>query len=189
MAAQYSINELKKGVNIELDGVPYKIVDCEINHPGKGPCVTITKIKSYITGNVIPRTFRETDKIDRPNLETKTMEYLYSEGDHYVFMDQTTYEQEYIDKKNIEWESNFLKENSPADVLFYNGRPISIEIETFVILTVTKSDPGVKGNTAQNCTKPATLETGYTTQVPLYIEEGEKVKIDTRTGEFVERAK
>ncbi len=189
MGLQLQINELKKNVNIEIDGEPFKIVDSEINHPGKGPCVTITRIKSYVTGLVIPKTFRETDKVFKADLETKTMEYLYKEGEHYVFMDQETYDQEMIEAKNIEWESNFLLDNTQVDVLFYNGKPISIDIPTFVIMTVTKSDPGVKGNTAQNCTKPATVESGYTTKVPLYIEEGEKIKIDTRDGSFVERAK
>ncbi len=186
---QYSTTDFRKNLKIEIDGEPFVIVECQHVKPGKGVAFVKTKYKSLITGLVRENNFRSGENVDIPNLEVREMEFLYEEGDKCVFMDQATYDQEYIEKSKIEWEMNFLKDNSPAEVLFFNGKAISVELETFVNLKVTKSDPGVKGNTAQGCTKPATLETGLTINVPLYIEEGELVKVDTRTGEFVERAK
>jgi len=186
---QYSTTDFRKNLKIEIDGEPFVIVECQHVKPGKGVAFVKTKYKSLITGLVRENNFRSGENVDIPNLEVREMEFLYEEDDKCVFMDQTTYDQEYIEKTKIEWEMNFLKDNSPAEVLFFNGKAISVELETFVNLKVTKSDPGVKGNTAQGCTKPATLETGLTINVPLYIEEGELVKVDTRTGEFVERAK
>lgn len=185
----YSTQEFRKNLKIEIDGEPFVIVECQHVKPGKGVAFVKTKYKSLITGNVLTNNFRSGDTVGKPDLEMREMEYLYPEDDKYVFMDQSNYEQVHIDGTNIEDAVPFLKDNIEVEVLFYRGKPISIELPTFVVLKVTKSDPGVKGDTATGCTKPATLETGYEVQVPLYIEEGESVKIDTRTGEFVERAK
>lgn len=185
----YSTQEFRKNLKIEIDGEPFVIVECQHVKPGKGVAFVKTRYKSLITGNVLTNNFRSGDTVGKPDLEMREMGYLYQEEDKFVFMDQSNYEQVHIDAKNIEDAVPFLKDNIEVEVLFYRGRPISIELPTFVVLKVTKSDPGVKGDTATGCTKPATLETGYEVNVPLYIEEGEYVKIDTRTGDFVERAK
>ena len=185
----YSTQDFRKNLKIEIDGEPFVIVECQHVKPGKGVAFVKTRYKSLITGNVLTNNFRSGDTVGKPDLEIREMEYLYKEDDKYVFMDQSNYEQVHIEEKNIEEAIPFLKDNIEVEVLFHRGKPISIELPTFVILKVTQSDPGVKGDTAQGGTKPATLETGATIQVPLYLEEGEYVKVDTRTGEFVERAK
>jgi elongation factor P len=185
----YSTQEFRKNLKIEIDGEPYVIVECQHVKPGKGVAFVKTRYKSLITGNVLTNNFRSGDTVGKPDLEMKDMEYLYQEDDKYVFMDQTTYDQVHIESKNIEEAIPFLKDNINVEVLFYKGKPISIELPNFVVLKVVKSDPGVKGDTAQGATKPATLETGATIMVPLYLNEGEYVRVDTRTGEFVERAK
>ena len=185
----YSTQDFRKNLKIEIDGEPYIIVECQHVKPGKGVAFVKTRYKSLITGNVLEQNFRSGDMVGRPDLEQKDMQFLYKEEGMYVFMDTATYEQVHIDGKNIEDAVPFLKDNLEVSVLFHRGKPISIELPNFVVLQVTKSDPGVKGNTAQNATKPATLETGAIIQVPLYLNEGEYVRIDTRTGEFVERAK
>ena len=185
----YSTQEFRKNLKIEIDGEPFVIVECQHVKPGKGVAFVKTRYKSLITGNVLTNNFRSGDTVGKPDLEMRDMEYLYPEDDKYVFMDQSTYDQVHIDGKNIEEAIPFLKDNINVEVLFYKGKPISIELPNFVVLKVVKSDPGVKGDTAQGGTKPATLETGATILVPLYLNEGEYVRVDTRTGEFVERAK
>lgn len=185
----YSTQDFRKNLKIEIDGEPYVIVECQHVKPGKGVAFVKTKYKSLVTGRVLENNFRSGDTVGKPDLEIREMEYLYKEEGHYVFMDQSNYEQVHIEEQAISEAVPFLKDNIEVEVLFHRGKPISIELPTFVILQVTKSDPGVKGDTATGCTKPATLETGYELNVPLYIEEGEYIKVDTRTGEFVERAK
>lgn len=185
----YSTQEFRKNLKIEIDGEPYVIVECQHVKPGKGVAFVKTKYKSLITGRVLENNFRSGDTVGKPDLEIREMEYLYKEEDKYVFMDQTNYEQVHIEEDFIAEAVPFLKDNIEVEVLFHRGKPISIELPTFVVLKVTKSDPGVKGDTATGATKPATLETGATIMVPLYMEEGEYVRVDTRTGEFVERAK
>ncbi|MBO4351628.1 MAG: elongation factor P [Proteobacteria bacterium] len=185
----YSTQDFRKNLKIEIDGEPYVIVECQHVKPGKGVAFVKTKYKSLITGRVLENNFRSGDTIGKPDLEIRNMEYLYKEEDKYVFMDQSNYEQVHIEETFISEAVPFLKDNIEVEVLFHKGKPISIELPTFVVLKVVKSDPGVKGDTAQGGTKPATLETGATILVPLYLEEGEYVRVDTRTGEFVERAK
>ena len=185
----YSTQDFRKNLKIEIDGEPFVIVECQHVKPGKGVAFVKTKYKSLITGRVLENNFRSGDTVGKPDLEIREMEYLYKEDDKYVFMDQSNYEQVHIDESNISDVVGFLKDNIEVEVLFRRGKPISIELPTFVILKIVKSDPGVKGDTATGCTKPATLETGAEIAVPLYLEEGEYVKVDTRTGEFVERAK
>lgn len=185
----YSTQDFRKNLKIEIDGEPYVIVECQHVKPGKGVAFVKTKYKSLITGRVLENNFRSGDTVGKPDLEIRNMEYLYKEEDKYVFMDQTNYEQVHIEENFISEAVPFLKDNIEVEVLFHKGKPISIELPTFVVLKVVKSDPGVKGDTAQGGTKPATLETGATILVPLYLEEGEYVRVDTRTGEFVERAK
>lgn len=185
----YSTQEFRKNLKIEIDGEPFVIVECQHVKPGKGVAFVKTRYKSLITGNVLSNNFRSGDMVGKPDLEERTMQFLYKEENHYVFMDTSNYDQVHIEETNIEEAIPFLKDNIEVSVLFYRGKPISIDLPNFVVLQVTKSDPGVKGDTATGATKPATLETGTTIMVPLYLEEGEFVKVDTRTGDFVERAK
>jgi elongation factor P len=136
---------------------------------------------------VLDRTFRSWDKVDLPELEESQMQFLYSEEDKFYFMDTNTYDQIFIDEKNLGDAKNYIKEGLTIEVLFYKGNPIGVEIQNFVDLKIVKTEPGVRGDTATNVTKPALLESGYTIQVPLFVEEGEVVKIDTRTGQYIER--
>ena len=185
----YSTQDFRKNLKIEIDGEPFVIIECLHVKPGKGVAFVKTRYKSLISGNVLSNNFRSGDTVSKPDLEQMNMEFLYKEEDHYVFMDQASYEQVHIEATNIEDAIPYLKDNISVEVLFFRGKAISIELPNFVVLQVTQSDPGVKGDTAQGATKPATLETGATINVPLYLNEGEYVKVDTRTGEFVERAK
>lgn len=183
----YDTTSFRKNLKIEIDGEPYVIIDCQHVKPGKGVAFVKTKMKSLTTGRVLEQNFRSGDKVNVPNLEARTMQYLYKEDPFYVFMDNDTYEQIRLEEGAVEVIKDFLIDNLEVDVLFHNNKPISVDPPTFVILKVAQTDPGVKGDTAQGGTKPATLETGAVIYVPLYLTEGETVKVDTRTGEFVER--
>ncbi len=181
--------QFRKNLKIEIDGEPFVIVEANHVKPGKGVAFVKTRLKSLETGRVFQENFRSGDTVDTPNLEAREMQYLYKdETNHFVFMDEETYEQIRVSEDAMESVLDFLKDNMTLEILFHNGKAISVEAPTFVELKVTKTDPGVKGNTAQGGTKPATLETGATITVPLYLEQGEVVRVDTRTGEFVERA-
>lgn len=182
--------QFRKGLKIEIDGEPFIIVEANHVKPGKGVAFVKTKYKSLESGRVLQENFRSGDTVDSPNIESRQMQYLYKdETDHYIFMDEETYEQLRVGETAVEPVLDYLKDNLVLDILFHNGRAISVEAPNFVELLVTQADPGVRGNTAQGGTKPATLETGATIMVPLYLEEGELVRIDTRTGEYVERVK
>ena len=187
MAAIVSTSEFRKGLKILHENEPFVIVDFQHVKPGKGGAFVRTRIKSLITGNVLDRTYRSGDKAEVPDLEEKEMQFLYKEGDDYHFMDQNTYDQLFIDEKSLGDAKNYLKDGMVINVLFYLGKTIGIDIQNFVELTITQTEPGIKGDTAQNATKPAVLETGYTINVPLFVEEGDKVRIDTRTGEYMDR--
>ncbi|MBQ6716362.1 MAG: elongation factor P [Clostridia bacterium] len=166
----------------------WTIVDFQHVKPGKGAAFVRTKIKNIITGAVIERSFNPTDKMPKAIIETKEMQYLYNDGDLYYFMDTETYEQLGLAKEQVEDSIMFMKENTNATVRFYKGAPFSVEAPFFVELEVIHTEPGFKGDTASNTTKPATVETGFTLQVPLFIEIGDKLKIDTRVGEYLSRA-
>lgn len=185
----YSTTDFRKNLKIEIDGEPYIIVDCQHVKPGKGVAFVKTRYKSLITGAMMNKNFRSGDKVDKPDLEEREMQYLFRDEHHLVFMDNDTYEQIRIDEDRVEESVPFLKDNLPVTVLFHNGKAISLEMPNHIVLQVTQTDPGVKGDTASGGSKPATLETGHVVQVPLYLEEGEWVKVDTRTGDYVERAK
>jgi elongation factor P len=185
----YSTTDFRRGLKIELDGEPFAILEFQHVKPGKGGAFVRTKMKSLITGNVLDKTFKSGDKVDRPNVEEKEMQYLYQDGDEYYFMDNSTYEQQFIHKDQLQGAEDFLQENILLTVLYHNSKPITVELPNFVELTITKTDPGVKGDTASGGTKPATLETGAVIQVPLFVKEGEKIRIDTRTGQYTERVK
>jgi elongation factor P len=184
-----STADFRKGLKIELEGEPYIITDFLHVKPGKGGAFIRTKLKSLVTGNVIDRTFRSGEKVETPDLEEKTMQYLYHEGDTYHFMDSATYEQFTLAGNLLGSDSNFLQENVEVKILFHNGQPIGVELPLFVELTIVQTEPGVKGDTASGGTKPATVETGAVIQVPLFLNEGDVIKVDTRTGEYIERAK
>ena len=183
----YSTSDIRKGLRIEIGNEPFSIIDFLHVKPGKGGAFIRTKLKNLKTGSVIDKTFRSGEKLKKADLEEKEMQYLYNDGDSYHFMDNETYEQFSLPANKIEYEKNFLKENTNVKVLFFKGDAISIELPTFVELEVTHTEPGLKGDTASSASKPATLETDYTLNVPLFINIGDILKIDTRTGEYVER--
>jgi len=182
-----STSEFRKGLKIELNGEPFLMVDFQHVKPGKGGAFVRTRLKSLLTGNVIDKTFRSGEKVETPDLEERAMQYLYPDGDTYVFMDNETYEQLAIRSEAIGDAINFLKENTNVTILFHNQKPIAVELPNFVELEVVKTDPGIKGDTASGGSKPATLETGAVVQVPLFIKEGDILKIDTRDGSYIER--
>ena len=179
--------DFKKGLTVEWDGGIWTIVDFQHVKPGKGAAFVRTKIKNIITGAVVERSFNPTDKMPKAIIETKVMQYLYNDGDLYYFMDNETFEQLALPKEQVEDSIPFMKENTEATIRFYKGAPFSVEAPTFVDLEVIHTEPGFKGDTATNTTKPATVETGFTLQVPLFIEIGDKLHIDTRTGEYLNR--
>lgn len=181
--------DFRKGITFEMDGNVYVIVDFQHVKPGKGAAFVRTKIKNVVTGAVLEKTFNPSDKYERAHIESKEMEYLYSDGELYYFMDTETYEQLPLNYSQVEEALSFVKENMKVFVKFYKGEAFSVEPENFVILQVTSCEPAVAGNTATNATKPATLETGYEILVPMFINEGDMVRVDTRTGEYMERAK
>ncbi len=185
----YDSSDLRKGLKITIDGEPYIITEFQFSKPGKGQALYRCKLKNMITGYTMDRTYRSGDKFEPANLEEVRMQYLYNDSEGYHFMDLNTYEQVAISKEQLGEAVNFLKDNMEVDVLFFEGTPIDITLPTFVELEVVDSPPGEKGNTATGATKPARLETGYELQVPLFINEGDIVKIDTRTGEYIERVK
>ncbi len=181
--------DLKKGVKIEIDGEPYILVQFEFVKPGKGQALYKCKLKNMVTGVQFDRTFRSGEKFKQPDLEEQEMEYLYADGDQFCFMNMTTYVQEFMTEEQLGDAKDFLKENTVCNILLFEGRPIGISLPIFINLKVEKTDPWVKGDTASGDSKPATLETGYVLQVPPFIEKGELLKIDTRTGAYVERVK
>lgn len=183
-----SAGDFRNGVTFELDGQVMQVVEFQHVKPGKGAAFVRTKMKNVITGAVTETSFNPTAKFENAYVEKKDMEYSYNDGDLYYFMDTETYEQIPIGPDNLSDNFKFVKENMVCKVLSYKGSVFGVEPPNFVELQVTKTDPGVKGNTATNATKPATLETGAEIKVPLFIDEGEMIRIDTRTGEYMERA-
>ena len=180
--------DFRNGVTFEQDGQVLQIVEFQHVKPGKGSAFVRTKIRNVITGSVVERTYNPTDKFPTAFVERKEMQYLYDDGDLSVFMDLETYDQIPINARELSDSFKFVKENEVVKVLSYKGKIFGIEPPNFVVLKVTKTDPGFKGNTATNTLKPATLETGAEIRVPLFIDEGEEIRIDTRTGEYMERA-
>ena len=181
--------DIRKGVTFELDGQVFTVIEFLHVKPGKGAAFVRTKLRNVISGGVTETTFNPTTKIQDVTIERKEMQYLYSDGTLYYFMDQETFEQIPLSFEQVEEAIKFLKENMFATIKFFKGEAFSVEAPNFVELQITATDPGFKGNTATNTLKPATLETGAVVQVPLFVEEGEIIKIDTRTGEYMERVK
>ncbi len=186
----YSTSDFRRGLKVQFKGEPWIIVDFQHVKPGKGGAFVRTKMKNLVSGRVLEETFRSGEKLERPDLEEKNVQYLYFDAkDGYVFMDEETYEQIHLSEEQTGDSRFYLLENMHLMINLYQGRPIGLDFPTTVNLEVIKSDPGVKGDTATGATKPATLSTGLVVQVPLFINEGDLLKIDTRTGEYLERAK
>ena len=185
----YESGDLRKGLKFEMDGEPYVIVQFQFVKPGKGQALYKCKLKNMVTGAQFDRTFRSGEKFNEANLEEHEMEYLYNDGEQYCFMNTVSYEQEFLTEEQVEDAKTLLKENILCNILFFDNTPIGLTLPNFVELTITQSEPWAKGDTAAGSTKPATLETGHVLQVPPFVNEGEKIKIDTRTGEYVERVK
>jgi elongation factor P len=181
--------EFRNGARLELDGEPYYIVEFQHVKPGKGGAFVRTKLKGYRTGNVLDRTFRSGEKFEEPNLDERDMQFLYSTGEDFTFMDTENYEQFTYPRKQLGENTDLLKENTVVKILLYHDQPISVELPIFMELKVVEADPGIRGDTASGGTKPATVETGAVIKVPLYLEVGETIKIDTRTRAYVERVR
>ena len=183
-----SAGEFRNGVTFEMDGQVMQVVEFQHVKPGKGSPFVRTKMKNVITGAVIETSFNPTEKFENAYVDRKDMEYSYNDGNLYYFMDQETYELEPIDESMLPDGFKFVKENMVCKVMSYKGKVFNVEPPFFVELEVTETDPGFAGNTATNATKPATLETGAEIKVPLFIDRGERIKVDTRTGEYLSRA-
>ena len=188
MAEVISTSQFKTGMAIEIDGQPFTIVDFQHVKPGKGGAFVRTKVRNIATGAVLDKTFRSGEKFERMHTQSRKLAYLYSTEDEVVLMDNESYEQVSVSPVMAEDALKWVVENMEVDLFYLNGVPFEVQAPNFVELLITQSDPGVQGNTAQGATKPATLESGATVQVPLFIEEGERVKVDTRTGEYLGRA-
>jgi elongation factor P len=187
MAGVIDTSDFRKGLKIEIDGEPFEIVEFQHVKPGKGSAFVRTTIRSLLTGRVLQPTLKSGEKVGKPDIEDKEMQYLYLQGEDFYFMDTRNYEQTFLSEKVLGEAKNFLKENINVSVLFYNGKAIGVTLPNSVDLKVTKCDPGVRGDTVSGALKPATLETGYTVNVPLFINEGDVLKIDTRDGKYLTR--
>ena len=179
--------DFRKGVTVEIDGQVWTIVDFQHVKPGKGAAFVRTKIKNIMTGAVLERTFNPSDKVPKAHVERKDMQYLYNDGELYYFMDVETYEQIPLNHAQVEEAINFVTENMNVQIKFFKGEPFSVEPPNFVELEIVQTDPGFKGDTATGATKPATLETGYVVNVPLFVNQNDRIRVDTRTGEYMER--
>ncbi len=179
--------DFKNGLTIEWDGGVYQVIDFQHVKPGKGAAFVRTKLKNIKSGGVVEKSFRPTEKFDAAHIERKDMQYLYADGDMYNFMDNETYEQIALSEDQVGDSLKFVKENDNVKMLSHNGEVFAIEPPLFVELEITETEPGVKGDTATGATKPATVETGATVLVPLFVGQGERIQIDTRTGEYMKR--
>lgn len=183
-----SVNDFRTGLTIEVEGGIWQVLDFQHVKPGKGAAFVRSKLKNMRTGTTQEKTFRAGEKVERAHIETRSMQYLYSSGDAHTFMDNETFEQYELPTSQIKDELVYLKENMPVNVVTYEGETLGVQLPNTVKLEVTETEPGIKGDTASGGTKAATLETGVTVQVPLFVNQGEKLVIDTRTGHYVSRA-
>lgn len=182
-------SDLRKGLKIEIDGAPYILTQFEFVKPGKGQALYKCRLKNMLTGSQFDRTYRSGEKFNEAQMEEVEMEYLYAEGDRYCFMNTKNYEQEYLTAEQVGEGIQLLKENTLCNVLFFQESAIGVTLPIFVELKIVRADPWAKGDTASGDSKPATLETGYVLQIPPFVNEGEIIRIDTRTGQYVERVK
>lgn len=187
MAGIIDINSLRRGNKIEVDGEPYLVVSVDFRKPGKGTPSTEVRMKHMLTGSVQQRTWKSGEKLQAADVEDREMQYLYPEGDSLVFMDNVSYEQVSIPAEALGDQRGFLLDNTNVSVLFYKGRAVGVDLPTFVEMTVVETEPGFKGDTANNVLKPAKLTTGVMVSVPIFVNEGDIVRVDTRTGEYSER--
>lgn len=187
--ATYSTNEIKSGAKLMIDGDPCTVIDNEFVKPGKGQAFNRIKYRNLLTGRVIERTFKSGDSIEGADVVEKPMQYLYNDGEFWHFMEPSTFEQFAAERNAVDEASQWLKEEAECTVTLWNGAPINVVPPNFVQLKITQTEPGVRGDTSGGGTKPATLETGAVVRVPLFVNEGEIVKVDTRTAEYVSRAK
>ncbi len=183
-----SVNDFRTGLTIEVDGDPFTVIEFQHVKPGKGAAFVRSKLKNLKNGNVVEKTFRAGETVSRAIVENRETQYLYNSGSEYTFMDNETYDQFELSAKQLEWESNFLKENMLVNIISYQGSILGINLPNSVELEVTETEPGIKGNTATGATKNATMETGHTVQVPLFINQGDRLLIDTREGKYISRA-
>jgi elongation factor P len=183
----YTTSDLRKGLRVEMDGVPYVITEFQFNKPGKGQAIYICRLKNMITGQTMQKSFREVDRIEKPNLDERRMTFSHTEGDEYVFMDSRNFEQVSV-STDVLGDSRFLlNEDLEVQVLFFNDRPVDVTLPSFVEKEIVHTDPGARGNTATNVLKAAKITGGYEIQVPLFVNQGDVIRIDTRTGAYAER--
>ncbi|MHC1789070.1 elongation factor P [Solidesulfovibrio sp.] len=182
-----STTDFRRGLKIEMDGVPYEIVEFLHVKPGKGGAFIRTKLKNMINGRVVENTFRSGEKMVKPDLESKEMQYLYREGEEYVFMDMESYEQMHAGAAQLGEKSGYLKDGMELKMLLYKGQPLDIDLPASVVLEVTETEPGVKGDTVSGASKPAVVESGISVNVPLFVNIGDKIKVDTRSGDYIGR--
>lgn len=185
----YNSSDLRKGLKIQIEDEPYLVIDFQFSKPGKGQSLYRCKLRNMITGVIIDRTYRSGDTFEPANLEQRKMQYLYNQDGVFYFMDVETYEQSSLNEDQVGEAKNFLIDNLQVEILLFDKRPIGITLPNFVDLTVTRADPWVKGDSVSGDSKPVTVETGYVLRVPPFIEEGTKITVDTRTGEYVTRVK
>lgn len=183
-----SVNDFKTGLTIEVDGDLFTVIDFQHVKPGKGAAFVRSKLKNLRNGNTVERTFRAGENVSRAQIEHREMQFLYNTGNEYTFMDTQTYDQITLDKDQLEWEINFLLENMNIKIMQYNGEILGIQLPNSVELKVVETEPGIKGNTATGATKNAKVQTGLNVQVPLFINEGDVLLIDTREGNYISRA-
>ncbi len=182
-----STSDFRKGNKIEYKGAPHEIVDFQHHKMGRGGAIVRTKLKNLITGSIFDDSFKGGEKFEKPDLNERSMQYLYNDGDQYHFMDNENYEQVPLSSGQLGDAKKFLKENMVVKILFYSGSPIAVEVPMFVELKIVETDPGFKGDTASGGSKPAVLESGVTVKVPFHLNEGDVIKLDTRTSEYIER--
>jgi elongation factor P len=185
----YTASDLKKGLRIKIDNEPYIITEFNFVKPGKGQALYRSKLKNMLTGSQFERTFRSVDTFESADLQEKKMQFLYKEGEKYCFMDNQSYEQIFLTEEQVGNAKNFLIDNIEAEILMFEERPLEVSLPNFVDLVVTQADPWAKGDTVSGNTKPVIVQTGYQIQVPPFVEQGEKIRVDTRTGEYLTRVK
>jgi elongation factor P len=182
-----STQDIRKNLKMLVDGTPYVCLEAQFVKPGKGQAFSRCRLKNLVTGNVIERTYKSGETVEVADIEQRKMTYIYPEGDQYVFMNQATGDQIHVSTESIGDEKRFLIDGLEVEVMLFNGNPIGVELPAHVVIQVATSEPGIKGDTASGASKPATLSTGTTINVPLFINEGEWIKVDTRTGDYLER--
>ena len=185
----YSTSDIRKNLKVEIDGVPYVVVTFQFVKPGKGNAFTRCRLKNMVTGAVLDRTYKSGEKLKPARMEERNMQFLYLGGGTYHFMDTDNYDQVALNEDNVGDAARYLTENLAVSILFFKEKPIGINLPFTVVLEIVETEPGMKGDTATGATKAATTATGFIVQVPLFIKEGEKISVDTRTGEYLERAK